>query len=93
MGPDSVQVAVDLAREALLLAAKLSLPLLGVGLAVGFVIGVLQAATQIQEASLSFLPKALAMAVAFFLTLPWLIGQLSEYATTLFRSLGTLMVR
>ena len=93
MDHDSVQVAIDLSRDALFLAAKLSLPLLAVGLLAGLLVSVLQAATQIQEATLSFVPKALAMAAALFAMLPWLLGQLTEYTVGVFRSLATLMLR
>ncbi|MBI3271531.1 MAG: flagellar biosynthetic protein FliQ [Planctomycetes bacterium] len=88
---ESTQVAVDLAREALFLAARLSLPLLGAGLVVGFVASVFQAATQIQDPSLSFVPKAVAVGVTFLATLPWLLAQLGDYATAIFRSLAGLL--
>ena len=61
MGPDYVQTAVDMGREAMLVTLKLSMPLLMVGLVVGLVISVLQAATQVQEQTLSFIPKILAV--------------------------------
>ena len=82
MGPDHVQTAVDLARQAIWITILLSMPLLLVGLAVGLVISVLQAATQIQEQTLSFLPKILAVVAVLFGLLPWLLIQMMEYTTT-----------
>ncbi len=81
--------AVDLAREALLLAAKLSLPLLLAGLVVGAVIAVLQAATQVQEQSLNQVPKMFAIAAVLFVAMPWLLSTLVEYTVELVRGMGT----
>ena len=78
-----VQMGVDLAREALWIALKISLPILAVGLAVGLVVSIFQAATQIQEASLSFLPKLLAIVLTLALLLPWILATLVEYARRL----------
>lgn len=79
MPPDELQVAVDLGREALILVLKLSLPLLLVSLVVGVVVSILQAATQIQEQTLTFLPKILAVVVTLFMILPWLLIEIVGY--------------
>ena len=92
MGPDHVQTAVDLARQAIWITILLSMPLLLVGLAVGLVISVLQAATQIQEQTLSFLPKILAVVAVLFGLLPWLLIQMMEYTTTLFLEMGRMFL-
>lgn len=76
-------MAADVAREALWIAVKISLPVLAMGLAVGLIISVLQAATQIQEPSLSFLPKLLAIVLTLALLMPWMLSVLVEYARRL----------
>ncbi|MBI4563648.1 MAG: flagellar biosynthetic protein FliQ [Planctomycetes bacterium] len=80
----SVDVVVDVAREALWMAVKLSLPVLAVVLVIGTIVSVLQAATQVQESSLSFVPKLLAAAAALFALVPWMLSALAEYARNLF---------
>lgn len=62
----------------------LSLPLLLTGLVVGIVISVLQAATQIQEQTLSFIPKILAMVAALYFLMPFFIRTLVEYSREIF---------
>ncbi len=84
MNPDQYQQAVDLGREMILLALVISLPLLVVGLAVGLIVSILQAATQVQEQTLAFVPKIVATALALFVLLPWLITRMTEYTTGLF---------
>jgi flagellar biosynthetic protein FliQ len=78
-----VQSVSDLAREALWIAVKISLPVLAVGLAVGLILSILQAATQVQEGSLTFLPKLLAIALTLALLMPWMLAVLAEYARRL----------
>lgn len=74
------QAAVDLAREALVIATLIAAPVLLAGTVVGLVIGLLQALTQVQEQTVAFVPKLLAMIVAVGLSLPWVLGRLMEYA-------------
>lgn len=81
---DDVQIAIDLGRDAMVATMKLSLPLLLTGLVVGVIISVLQAATQIQEQTLSFVPKIVAVALAAFFILPWMIQVMVEYTEDLF---------
>ena len=69
MGPETV---LDVGRDALWMTVLLAGPLLGAALAVGLLIGIFQAATQIQELTLSFIPKLLAMVVARFIDGPWM---------------------
>lgn len=92
MPPDDLQAAVDLGREALILSLKLSLPLLLVGLLVGVLVSILQAATQIQEQTLTFLPKILAVVATLFVILPWLLAEMVEYTDTLIRTMGRLFL-
>jgi len=77
------QSAVDLAREAIWTSLLISAPVLLVGLAVGLIIGLLQALTQVQEQTVAIVPKIVAMALVFGLTLPWLIAQMLQYSTNL----------
>lgn len=84
-----LDLAVDLAREALLLGAKLSFPILLAGLVIGTALSVLQAATQVQEQTLNQVPKMLAIAAVLFLAMPWLLSSLAEYTQELVKGMGT----
>jgi flagellar biosynthesis protein FliQ len=75
--------AVDLGREALNMALVVGAPVLLSGLAVGVVVGLLQAITQVQEQTVSFVPKLVAMVLVLSLTLPWLITQMVDYSRNL----------
>ena len=77
------QDAVDLGREAVTAALVLGGPLLISGLVVGLVVGLLQAITQVQEQTVSFVPKLLAMVAVVSLMLPWLIEQMVQYSRDL----------
>jgi len=81
MGPEAV---LDLGREALWLAVLLAGPLLGAALAVGLLIGVFQAATQIQEMTLSFIPKLGALVLVLVIIGPWMLQLLVSFAERLF---------
>ena len=80
-------VVVSLATQAMSLALKLSLPLLGVGLVVGVIISIIQAVTQVQEQTLSFIPKVLAMAAVLVIGGPWMLNQLLTYTAELWSSI------
>ena len=80
MTPD---FAVDLSREAMVIATMIAAPALVAGMVVGLVVGLLQALTQIQEQTVAFVPKLLAMVLAVGLTLPWIMVRLVEYAREL----------
>jgi flagellar biosynthesis protein FliQ len=76
--------AVDLIRETLVLAMMISGPMLLIGMGVGIVVSLLQAITQIQEQTLTFVPKIAAMIVAALVLMPWIGQRLLEYAATIF---------
>ena len=78
--------AIDLGREAILPALLIGAPILLVGTAVGLVIGLLQALTQIQDQTVSFVPKILAMVVALGVCLPWIVYRMIEYSEQLIQS-------
>jgi len=76
--------AVDLGRQVLWVALLISSPILLIGMVVGLVISILQAVTQVQEQTLSFVPKIIAMALAVGLFLPWILGHLLEFSREMF---------
>jgi flagellar biosynthetic protein FliQ len=83
----SHQLIVDLARNAIMLALMVAGPMLIVALGVGLIVSVIQAVTQIQEQTLSFVPKLVAVGATFLIALPWILQILIKYTTELFRSL------
>jgi len=74
-----------------MLALMLAGPLLVISLAVGVVISIIQAVTQIQEQTLSFVPKLFAVAATFLIALPWMLQLAIKYTTELFRSFPILI--
>jgi flagellar biosynthetic protein FliQ len=88
MNQDTV---VTLATQAMSLALKISLPLLGVGLIVGVLISIIQAVTSIQEQTLAFIPKVLAMAVVLVVGGPWMLNQLLAYTSDLWTSIPNMV--
>ena len=73
------ELVVGLARQAIELTLILSLPILGVGLIVGLVVSIFQAVTQIQEMTLSFVPKIIATFLVTLFSLPWLMNKLLDF--------------
>jgi len=88
MNQDTV---VNLATQAMSLALKIAGPLLLVALVVGLLVSVFQAVTQIQEQSLSLIPKIAAVAVVVVLLGPWMLGQLVSYTTALYTAIPTMV--
>ncbi len=86
-----IGLVLDMARDAIMLALSLAGPLLGIALAVGLVVSVLQAVTSIQEQTLSFVPKLFAIAATFMVLLSWMLQTLMRYTTELFRGLPGLI--
>ncbi|TWU16252.1 flagellar biosynthetic protein FliQ [Allorhodopirellula heiligendammensis] len=82
--------AVDLIRETLLMAVVLAAPLLLVGMAAGLAIGLVQALTQIQDQTVSFVPKLLAMAAVLVACMPWLMTRMIEFTRSVFETAGGL---
>lgn len=74
------QDAVDLGREAILVAAMIAAPVLIAGTVVGIVVGLFQALTQIQEQTVAFVPKLIVMVLALAISLPWVLTRLVEYS-------------
>ena len=82
---------LDLAQDALIVAAKLGAPILVTSLVVGFAISLIQSITQIQEVTLSFVPKAVAVAVAMIVCGQWMIAEMVSFTTDLFNRIPSLV--
>lgn len=76
---------IDIGHQALWTMVLISAPLLGVALAVGLLIGIVQAATSINESTLSFIPKLAAMAITLAIVGGWQLGLLVDYTRSLFQ--------
>jgi flagellar biosynthesis protein FliQ len=74
------QTVVDLGREAIWNMLMIGSPILVAGMAVGLLIGLLQALTQIQEQTVAFVPKLIAMVLVLSIALPWLIARMVQYS-------------
>jgi flagellar biosynthesis protein FliQ len=88
MSPDTV---LDIGFQALRVTLLLAVPLLLAALLVGVLIGVFQAATQINEMTLSFIPKLLAMAAVIVATGPWMLRTLVDYTQRLIESIPSVV--
>jgi flagellar biosynthetic protein FliQ len=83
-------MVVAIGREALTAVLLVSSPMLIFALVVGLIISIFQAVTQINEMTLTFVPKILAVAVALLIFLPWMINVLTDFATHMFDLIPTL---
>jgi flagellar biosynthetic protein FliQ len=83
--------AISIAMQAMQLAIKVAAPILLVGLVIGLVVSVFQAVTQIQEQTLSFIPKIIGMAAVVVILGPWMLGQILTYTQQLYESIPTLI--
>jgi flagellar biosynthetic protein FliQ len=81
----------EIAMQTMLLSAKIAAPILLTALLVGFLISLFQAATQIQEQTLSFVPKMVAVAIALLVTGNWVLSELVSFTNQLFESLPRLL--
>ena len=88
MTPETV---LTIASESLTLTALLAAPLLLVTLITGVLVGVLQAATQINEMTLSFIPKLLALVLTLLITGPWMLQLITGYTRTLFNNIPAMI--
>jgi flagellar biosynthetic protein FliQ len=78
---------IDIAQNALKITLYVSAPLLGLSLIVGLLVSIFQATTQIQEQTLSFIPKILSVIVAIAVFGTWMLNTLVEYTTELYESI------
>lgn len=81
--------AIDIGREAIMTGLVIVAPILLVGIAVALVVGLLQAITQVQDQTISFVPKIIAMVAALAFCLPWLIERMVEYSKLLITNIPT----
>jgi flagellar biosynthetic protein FliQ len=84
MNPEMV---AELGRQALETTLLVSAPILGLSLVVGLAVSVLQAMTQLNEATLTFVPKVLAVFAAIVVFMPWMLGVLTSFMTQIFSSI------
>jgi flagellar biosynthetic protein FliQ len=84
MTPENV---MDLAHRMLLVTTMIAAPLLFIALAAGLVIGMFQAATQINESTLSFIPKLLLLVLTLFVAGPWILRVLTDFTRDLYTSI------
>jgi len=87
MSPDSV---IQIGSEAVKMVLLISLPMLGVALVVGIAISLFQAVTQIQEMTLTFVPKIMAVFAAMILAAPWMTEKMVSFTQNLFAMIPTL---
>jgi flagellar biosynthetic protein FliQ len=88
MTPETV---LTIAQRALEMTMMLAAPLLLVALTIGLLVGIFQAATQINEMTLSFIPKLVGMATAMVIAGPWMLKQLVSYTRMLIESIPSLI--
>lgn len=86
-----ISLVLDLTRQALWMVLLLAGPLMAVALVVGLVVSIVQTVTSVQEQTLSFVPKLVAVGVAMLVLMSWMIQQMLRYTTELFRGLPGLL--
>jgi len=77
------EFVLDICRESIKITLLLSAPLLGAGLLIGLLVSIFQAVTQIQEMTLTFIPKILAVVIALIIFLPWMMRPILSFTTNL----------
>ena len=82
------EFVIGFGRQAMEITLLISLPLLGVSLAVGLIVSILQAATQIQEATLTFVPKVVCIFIALLLAFPWMLDKMVTFTSNIFLNMG-----
>ena len=87
----SDHVVVNIAVQSILLATKLAAPMLGISLAIGLVVGLLQSATQIQEQTLTFVPKLAGVAIVILLAGHWMLAEMIGFTHSLFNMIPQLL--
>jgi len=85
------EYVMDLAHSTLLVTSMIAAPMLLIALITGLVIGMLQAATQINEATLSFIPKLLLLVLTLFVAGPWILRVLIDFTHDLYASIPTVI--
>ena len=78
------EFVIGFARQSIELTLTIALPMLGVGLGVGVLVSILQAATQIQEMTLTFVPKIIAVFLALLISFPWIMDKMITFTQEIF---------
>lgn len=87
----TTEFATQFGRQALMTAFMVAAPILLSGLLVGVIVSILQAATQVQEQTLAFVPKILSMTLALFVFMPWMIRTLVNFTRVVIESIPTVI--
>lgn len=85
------EAVVTIGQEALKVTLMLAAPMLIVAMLVGIAVSLLQAVTQINEATLSFIPKILAIALVLVVTAPWMLDVITNYSSEIFTHFGDMI--
>ncbi len=85
------QMIVSIGREALTVTLLVAAPMLGFGLVIGLIVSVFQAITQINEMTLTFVPKILAVSLALLVFLPWMINMVTDFTRHMFEMIPNLV--
>lgn len=80
-------IVIDVAQEAIKVVLMLAAPVLGLGLLVGLIVSIIQATTQIQEATLSFIPKLVAISLVLLIFGPWMMNIMYEFTVRLYETI------
>jgi len=84
------EFVIHIAREVFYIALLVSAPILGLSLVVGLIISIFQAATSINEMTLTFVPKIIVVAIVAILTLPWMLDVVVSFTVNLFNMIPTI---
>ena len=85
------EIVIEILKEAFYVTFVIILPILGVSLVVGIIISIFQAATSIQEMTLTFVPKILVTAIAIIFLLPWMMDKIISFTMRIFSMFPTLV--
>lgn len=81
------EIIIDVARQAITVTIMLAAPILGLGLLVGLIVSIIQATTQIQEQTLSFIPKILAIFGSLLVFGPWMMHVMTDFTINLYENI------
>lgn len=85
------QIVLDVIRDALFMIIKVSMPILLSGLVIGLLVSIFQTATSIQEQTLAFIPKIIAVFLAIIIFGSWIMNTLSSYTIKVFNQFNSLL--
>ncbi|CCK81729.1 flagellar biosynthesis protein FliQ [Desulfobacula toluolica] len=81
------EFVVEFAKKAIILTIYLSMPMLGIGLLVGLAVSIFQAVTQIQEMTLTFVPKIIAVFLGLLFAAPWMLEEITDFTINVFENI------